>query len=83
MSHAVMVMSRATKSQNFSAILKVHETSTIQISRSHHEGIPSYQVKKKVNLSLGQNFLAAQFFFLFIDTLSKLQQQILICFCKF
>ena len=39
------VMSRATKSQqsqNFSAVLKVHETSTNQISRSYHEGIPSY-----------------------------------------
>jgi len=34
------------------------------------------------NLSLGQNFLAAEFF-LFIDILLKLQHQILICFCKF
>jgi len=35
-------MSRATKSQNFSAVLKVNVTSTKQISRSYHEGIPSY-----------------------------------------
>jgi len=34
------------------------------------------------NLSLGQNFLAAEFF-LVIDILLKLQQHILICFCKF
>ena len=34
------------------------------------------------NLSQGQNFLAAEFF-LVIDILLKLQQQILICFCKF
>jgi len=33
-------------------------------------------------LWLGQIFIAAQFF-LFIDILLKLQQQILICFCKF
>jgi len=42
--------------------------------------------KKSQNLSVGQNFLAAQFF-LFIDILLKLQQQpeqeIVICFCKF
>jgi len=38
--------------------------------------------KKSQNLSLGQNFLAAEFF-LFIDTSLKLQQQILMCFCKF
>jgi len=30
---------------------------------------------------LGQTFFAIQFF-LFIDILLKLQQQILICFCK-
>jgi len=46
----------------FSAGSKVHEMSTNQISSS--------QVKK-VNLSLGQNFLAAQFI-LFIDILLKL-----------
>jgi len=34
------------------------------------------------NLSLGQNFLQ-HIFFLFIDILLKLQQQILTCFCKF
>jgi len=34
------------------------------------------------NLSLGQNFLAAHFF-LFIDILLKLQQQTVICLCKF
>jgi len=38
----LVVITRATKSQNFSAVLKVHETSTDQISRSYHEGIPSY-----------------------------------------
>jgi len=52
--------------------------STNQISRSYHEGIPRYLVKKTQNLALGQNsslgqfFLAAQFF-LFIDILLKLQ----------
>jgi len=34
------------------------------------------------NLSLGQTFLATRFF-LFIEILLKLQQPILICFCKF
>ena len=38
---------------------------------------------KKVNLSLGQTFFAAQFFLLNIDILLKLQQQILICLCNF
>jgi len=38
----VYVVTRATKSQNFFAVLKVHETFTNQISRSYHEGIPSY-----------------------------------------
>jgi len=38
----VSSMIRATKSQNFSAVSKVYETSTNQISRSYHEGIPSY-----------------------------------------
>jgi len=40
-----LVMTRATKSQwsqNFSAVSKVYETSTNQISRSCHEGIASY-----------------------------------------
>jgi len=69
----VILITRATKSQsqNFYAVLKVHETSTNQISRSYHEGIPSYYVKKSQNLSLGQNFLAAEFFSLhryFIET---------------
>jgi len=31
----------------------------------------------------GSDFHAAQFSFLFIDILLKLQQQMLICFCKF
>ena len=39
--------------------------------------------KKVKILSLGQIFFAAQFFLLNIDILLKLQQQILICFCKF
>ena len=42
--------------------------------------------KKSQNLSLGENlstFFAAQFFFLNIDILLKLQKQILICCCKF
>jgi len=37
--------------------------------------------KKSQNLLLGQTFLATQFF-LFINMLLKLQQQILICFGK-
>jgi len=41
------------------------------------------KLKKSQNLSLGQTFFAAQFFLLNIDILLKLQQQILICFCKF
>jgi len=44
---------------------------------SHSKVIRS---KNSQNLSLGQNFLAE--FFLIIDILLKLQQQILICFCK-
>jgi len=39
------LISKATKSQwsqKFSAVFKVHETSTNQISRSYHEGTPSY-----------------------------------------
>jgi len=36
------VMTRVTKSQKFSAVCKVYETSTNQISCSYHEGIPSY-----------------------------------------
>jgi len=40
--------------------------------------------KSSQHLSLGQNFLAAHFFF-FIDILAtkKATKQILICFCKF
>jgi len=47
------------------------------------------RLKKSQNLSLGQNislgqtFLQHSFFLLNIDILLKLQQQILICFCKF
>jgi len=37
----IVVITRATKSQLFSAVLKVHETSTNKISHSYHEGIPS------------------------------------------
>jgi len=43
------VISRATKSQSsqtFFAFSKVYETLKNQISRSYHEGIPSYYVKK-------------------------------------
>jgi len=36
---------------------------------------------KKSNLSLGQNYLEAHFFL--VDILLRLQQQILIRFCKF
>jgi len=39
------IIIRATKSQsrqNFSAFLKVYETSTNQISRSYHERLPNY-----------------------------------------
>jgi len=67
----INVIIRATKSQlsqNFSAVSKVYETSTNQISRSYHEAIRS---KKSQNLSLGQNFFAVQFFSLysyFIET---------------
>jgi len=46
---------------------------------NHSEVVRS---KKRTNLSLGQNFLAAEFF-LVIDILLKLQQQILICFSKY
>jgi len=41
--------SRATKSQlsqDFSAVLKLHETSTNQISHSYHEWIPRYWSEK-------------------------------------
>jgi len=36
------VITSATKGQIFPTVLKVHEMSTNQISRSYHEGIPSY-----------------------------------------
>jgi len=36
------VITRATKSQKFSAFLKVYETSTNQISRWYHEPFQSY-----------------------------------------
>jgi len=38
--------------------------------------------RSKCRLCLNQTFLATQFF-LFINILLKLQQQVLICFCKF
>jgi len=37
----------------------------------------------KVKVIIGSNFSCNTVFFLFIDILVKLQQQILICFCKF
>jgi len=46
---------------------------------SHSKVIRS---KKCQNLSLGQNFLL-QSFFVVINISLKLQQHILICFCKF
>jgi len=82
------VIIRATTSQNLHAFFKVYETSKNQFSCSYHEGIPSYEVKEKSKLIIrlkfinGSNFSCSSFF-LFIDILLKLQQQILICFCKF
>jgi len=35
------MISRATKSQKFSAVFEDYETTTNQILRSYHEGIPS------------------------------------------
>jgi len=52
-----IIISRATKSQYFSAVSRVYETSTNQIS-------PLYLVirsKKSQNLSLGQTFLQHSF----------------------
>jgi len=43
------VMTRATKSQNFSVFLKVCETSTNQLSCWCHESLQSYYVKKIQN----------------------------------
>jgi len=54
-----MLISRAIKSQNFSAFSKVYEMSTNQISRSHHEGISIGQKKSK--FIVGSTFLAAVF----------------------
>jgi len=45
-------------------------------------GQKSQNLSLDKNLSLGQNFFAAQFF-IFINILLKLQKQILIYFCKF
>jgi len=45
------IIIRATKSQIFSAFFKANETSTNQISRSYHEQLPSYKVKRSQNLS--------------------------------
>ena len=41
LTHMIRV-TKSQSSQNFSAVSKVYETSTNQISRSYHEGIPSY-----------------------------------------
>jgi len=81
------VIIRATKSQIFSALFKAYEMSTNKISHSYHEGIPIIRSKKSQNLPLGQNLLLGQTFwqhsfFLFIDILLKIQQQILKCFCN-
>jgi len=79
---------KLVKSKIF-CLFKAYETSTNQISRSYHEGIPSYKVKKSQNLLLDQNlsmsqtFLETQFFSLYRYILLKLQQQMLICVCKF
>jgi len=40
------VINRATKSQNFSAFIKVHEMSTSLISRSYHERLKVIRSKK-------------------------------------
>jgi len=51
------------------------------LAQSYHERESQVIRLKNVNLSSGLSFLTV--FFPFIDTLLKLQQQILICFCKF
>jgi len=73
------VITRATKSQqsqNFSSFFKACETSTNQISRSYHEGIVSYYVKKskiiiRSKFIVGSNFSCSTVFSLypyFIET---------------
>jgi len=59
------MITRATKSQwsqDFSAVSKVYETSTNQISCSFHKGIPSYEVTKSQNVLSGQNLSLYQLF---------------------
>jgi len=66
----------------FSKFMKRPQTKFHAHTMSESQAIRS----KNQNLSLGQNlsffFLTTQFY-LFIDILLKLQQQTLICFCKF
>jgi len=79
--------SRETKSQIFSATIEVYETSTNQTSHSYHEGLPSTIGQKKSKFIIKSKYivranLSCGTFFLFIDVLLKLQQQILMHFCK-
>jgi len=41
-SHVITIITRTTKSQKFSAFIKVYETCINQISRSYHEETLSY-----------------------------------------
>jgi len=51
------------------------------IFHAHTMRGPKLLAQKRQNLSLGLISLAA-YLFLFIDILLKLQQQLLMCFCK-
>jgi len=68
----------------FSKLMKHPRTKFHADTISGSKVIRSKKVKFIIrpNLSLGQNFLQ-HIFFLFIDILLKLQQQILMCFFKF
>jgi len=47
--NSIKMISRATKSQNFSAVFKDYETSTNQMLRSYHVQLPIYYVQKSQN----------------------------------
>jgi len=82
--HALCVMIRGIKSQysqNFSAVLKVYETSKTKFHV--HTTRESHVVRSKKSKFIVRSIFSCSTLFLFIDILLKLQQQTLICFYQF
>jgi len=77
----LQIITRATKSQS-SAVFKVYETST----KPNFTLMPCATQKlldqKKIKIYRQVKIYLAAQFFLILHILWKLQQQILICFCK-